>query len=110
MGVFRRARAGYHRPMARRVTSPVFVGRAAELAGLLAAVEAASDGQPSMTLIDGEAGIGKSRLVAELVAGVRDRGPALVLAGGCVQLGESGLPFAPIVEALRSLVGQVPAG
>ncbi len=122
--------------MARRVTSPVFVGRAVELAGLLAAVEAASDGHSSMTLIDGEAGIGKSRLVAELVAEVRDHGEAgepagtedragareraasggsaaspgaLVLAGGCVQLGESGLPFAPIVEALRSLVGQVPA-
>ncbi len=62
--------------MARRVTSPVFVGRAGELAGLLAAVEAASDGHSSMTLIDGEAGIGKSRLVAELVAGVRDRGQA----------------------------------
>src|SRR4249920_3372567 len=102
--------------MSGRVTSPVFVGRRAELAGLEAAIDAAADGQPSLTLVDGEAGIGKSRLIAELVASVRadgrqpadDRGPdALVLAGSCVPLGDSGLPFGPIVEILRSLVAQI---
>ena len=102
--------------MSGRVTSPVFVGRRVELAELEAAVAAAAEGQPSLTLVDGEAGIGKSRLIAELVASLRadgrasadDRGPAtLVLAGSCVPLGDSGLPFGPIVEILRSLVGQV---
>jgi predicted ATPase len=30
-----------------------------------------------------------------------------VLAGGCVPLGEEGLPFAPVTEALRGLAGQL---
>ena len=93
--------------MSRAVTSPVFVGRTVELEALLAAVAAGADGHPSMVLVDGEAGIGKSRLIAELVARARADRPVLVLAGGCVQLGDGGLPFAPIVEALRSLLGQV---
>ena len=104
--------------MAGRVTSPVFVGRRAERARLLGTFQQASDGRPSLVLVDGEAGIGKSRLVAELVeevgadvpgpAGVStDGAAALVLAGSCVALGDTGLPFAPIVEALRGLVGRL---
>ena len=62
--------------MSGRVTSPVFVGRRVELAELEAAVAAAADGQPSLTLVDGEAGIGKSRLIAELVASLRADGRA----------------------------------
>jgi ATP/maltotriose-dependent transcriptional regulator MalT len=93
--------------MAGRVSSPVFVSRRGELAALAAAFGRAMEGQPSMVLIAGEAGIGKSRLVGELVHADRDGSARLALAGGCVRLGDTSLPFAPIVEVLRSLVAQV---
>jgi MoxR-like ATPase len=62
---------------ARTGLSPVMVGRAEELVRLRAL--AASNDHPAVALISGEAGIGKTRLVAELVATLD---PALpVLAG-----------------------------
>ncbi len=86
---------------ARRV-SPVLVGREAEAGVLLGALEVAAGGLPQVVLVGAEAGGGKSRLVGEVTARVRDR--ALVLAGGCVVLGAAGLPYAPITAALRELV------
>ncbi len=86
-----------------RVSSPLFIGRQAELQTLIEAVEHASAGDAGVVLIGGEAGIGKTRLIDEI--GWRSQyGGALVLEGGCVSLGDGGgLPFAPIVEALRRL-------
>ena len=43
-----------------------FVGRGEEFAWLLAALEQAEQGQPAMVLVAGEAGVGKTRLLAEL--------------------------------------------
>ena len=94
--------------MARRLSSPVFVGRTNELHTLVAAADAAASGETAVVLVGGEAGVGKSRLVAEAAAGLRSRG-WLVLAGGTVALGDDGLPFGPIVEALRALVRDVDA-
>jgi DNA-binding CsgD family transcriptional regulator len=78
-----------------RVVSPVLIGRAAELERLVAAAVAA----PSVTVVEGEAGIGKSRLVAELAARPELAGLRL-LKGGCGQVREP-FPLGPIVEALR---------
>jgi predicted ATPase len=64
--------------VARRVSSPSFVGRAAELAALRGALERAETGVPGVALVAGESGVGKSRLLAELAAVARDGG-ALVL-------------------------------
>ena len=50
--------------MASRVSSPVFVGRADELGELVAAMAGARAGTPGLVLVGGEAGVGKSRLVA----------------------------------------------
>ena len=50
----------------------VFVGRAAELAVLEAAAAAARGGQPKVVLVEGEAGIGKSTLLARFAAGLAD--------------------------------------
>ena len=75
------------------------------LAGAFAGV---ADGTPGMLLLGGEAGAGKSRLVAEFTAQVRGR--ALVLAGGCIDLGRTGLPYAPFMAALLELVRQRGAG
>ena len=86
--------------MATRVTSTRFVGRAAELAELRAALEASSAGKPSLALVAGESGVGKSRLASELTETARASG-ARVLSGDCVELGEGELPYAPLVGALR---------
>ena len=92
--------------MARRLTSPIFVGRSEELKTLLSTADSAADGHPALILIGGEAGVGKSRLVEEAVARL-SADSWLVIEGGAVALGEDGLPFGPIVEALRSLARQV---
>jgi len=95
--------------MGGRVASPTFVGRIEELELLEAARVRAADADPAVVLVGGEAGVGKTRLVGELVARCPTDGTR-VLVGGCVPVGEGGLAYAPIVEALRALVGDVGAG
>ena len=86
-----------------RVSSPIFVGRGAELERLADALNLATNQRPATRLVGGDAGIGKTRLVNEFVAGARSSG-AHVLIGDCLQLGETGLPYAPFVGALRPLL------
>src|SRR4051812_3399898 len=85
----------------RRVASAGFVGRAAEVAELDAALRRAVGGEACAVLVGGESGVGKSRLVGELAARARGSG-ARVLSGDCVDLGTE-LPYAPLVAALREL-------
>jgi DNA-binding CsgD family transcriptional regulator len=87
--------------------STALVGRDAELAALDAALRQVSDGRPSAVLIGGPAGIGKSRLVGEFAARVRDAGAARVLTGYCLELSAEGLPFAPFTGILRELVREI---
>jgi len=82
--------------------SPTFVGRVEELELLEAARVRAADGEPAVVLVGGEAGVGKTRLIAELTARCGADGTR-VLVGGCVPVGDGILPYAPIVEALRAL-------
>ena len=90
-----------------RVSSPIFVGRGAELERLADALELAANHRPATRLVGGDAGIGKTRLVSEFVAGARSSG-AQVLIGDCLQLGETGLPYAPFVGALRPVLRSLP--
>lgn len=83
-----------------RVSSPILIGRQAELAELRAAVDAADSGAGGPVLIAGEAGIGKSRLVSEFARWAQDNGHR-VLAGACVDLSAEVAPYAPILQALR---------
>jgi DNA-binding NarL/FixJ family response regulator len=94
--------------MGGRVASLAFVGRVEELGVLEAAQGRAANGEPAVVLVGGEAGIGKTRLVAELTDRSRALG-ARVLVGGCLPAGGDGLPYAPIVEALRPLPGELGA-
>jgi DNA-binding CsgD family transcriptional regulator/tetratricopeptide (TPR) repeat protein len=88
--------------MGERFSGP-FVGRAAELERLDAALGRAAGGAPAAVLVGGEAGLGKSRLVAEFALRARGSG-ARVLGGWCIQVGEEALPYAPFSDALRPLV------
>jgi DNA-binding CsgD family transcriptional regulator/tetratricopeptide (TPR) repeat protein len=94
--------------MGGRVASPTFVGRIEELQTLEAARVRAANGDPAVVLVGGEAGVGKTRLVAELTNQWATDGTR-VLVGGCVPVGEGALPYAPIVEALRALLAEVGA-
>jgi ATP/maltotriose-dependent transcriptional regulator MalT len=89
--------------MTTRMTSARFVGRSGQLAELEAALRDASEGRPSLALVGGESGVGKSRLADELKRHARASG-ARVLSGDCVELGEDELPYAPLLSALRPLV------
>ena len=84
-----------------------FVGRAEELDRLEQALRSAAQGTPTTVLVGGDAGMGKTRLIAEFAAGARDRG-ALVLQGACLELGEQGLPYAAVSEAMRGLDAALP--
>src|SRR5215210_2439367 len=89
--------------MATRMTSARFVGRAVELTELQAAFRDAARARPSLVLVGGESGVGKSRLADELKRHARETG-ARVLSGDCVELGDDELPYAPLLSALRPLV------
>ena len=80
------------------------VGREPEMARLRTALESAVSGRGECFAIVGEAGVGKSRLVAELVAEAAQRG-LRVLLGRCYEA-EHILPFGPWVAALRA--GHIP--
>ena len=86
-----------------RISSPRFVGRGKELAWLDGAL---ASGGPRTLLLGGEAGIGKTRLLAEFGARAQAAG-ARVLTGSCLHVGAGTLPYAPVSQALRQLVRQV---
>jgi predicted ATPase/class 3 adenylate cyclase len=67
-----------------------FVGRAHELARALAAWESAAHGLGKVLLVTGEPGVGKTRLVAQLTAGIT--GPAAGRMRGVVATGSGGVP------------------
>ena len=90
--------------MTRRRGASSFVGRAEQLDRLEQALRSAQQGIPTTVLVGGEAGIGKTRLIGEFTARARERG-ALVLEGACLELGQHGLPYAAVSEALRGLDG-----
>ncbi len=62
-------------------------------------LEASAEGAAGVALVGGDAGIGKTRLVTELVAEARQRG-FHVLVGQCAELGDA-LPYLPLADALR---------
>ena len=81
------------------VSRPELVGREREQRLLLDAVEQTIGGQGGLALVSGEAGIGKTTLVEDLLEQAAERG-ALVLSGGCYDLTTTP-PYGPWVEILR---------
>ena len=97
-------RVDAHAPPIDRWLDAPLVGRRAELAHLDAALaRVAASGRAELVTVLGEAGIGKTRLVAEL--GRRGAPDARVLSGRCPSYGE-GMTFWP----LRQVVAQAANG
>jgi len=85
------------------------VGRAPEVRALTAALERAGRSQPGVVLVAGDAGVGKTRLLAEVAERAAEAG-ATVLVGHCLDVGGVGLPYLPFTEALRPLTADGAAG
>ncbi|UPK76426.1 AAA family ATPase [Nocardioidaceae bacterium SCSIO 66511] len=84
------------------------VGRDAELARLTALTGISGDeASGGSVLLSGDAGVGKSRLLGELVrlAGAADR---RVLLGHCLDFGDSALPYLPFTEVFGALAASEP--
>ena len=89
------------------VVCPVLVGRATTLDVLAGLVDRVAGGAGGMAVIAGEAGIGKSRLVAEARARAAGR-ELLVLEGDCFPQ-DRACPYAPLLDVLRGcFAGQLP--
>lgn len=84
------------------MSGPELVGRDTELAAL----ESLLPG-PGLVVVDGDAGVGKTRLVRAFTG--RATASATVLAGGCLQF-EADIPYAPFAEALPALFGEAASG
>ena len=85
-------------PLAAAVDRHALVGRGVELAYLERCWREATDGQRALVLLAGDAGIGKTRLAAELGRRAHDGG-AVVLYGRFDE--ETLTPYQPVVEMLR---------
>ena len=87
-------------------SSPVFVARTAEIELLDAALARAAAGRPSVVVLGGEAGIGKTRLLEEFKARVRDG--AVVVIGRCFPDSADDSPYGSFADLFRDLVRQTP--
>jgi class 3 adenylate cyclase len=89
----------------RRIDAP-FVGRAEELRHLRQAYDAAqATGACRLVTVTGAPGIGKSRLVRELVTSVGNE--ARIVVGRCLSYGE-GITYWPLAEIMRQVGGADP--
>jgi DNA-binding CsgD family transcriptional regulator/tetratricopeptide (TPR) repeat protein len=79
------------------------VGREAELAELDALWQEACDGRSAAVVVSGEAGIGKTRLIAECMERTAAQ-RSVVMCGMCVPIISGGLPYGPLLEAVRRLL------
>jgi DNA-binding CsgD family transcriptional regulator/tetratricopeptide (TPR) repeat protein len=87
--------APFHKP----VVCPVLIGRVHDLATLHALIDKAKSGTGQVVLLSGEAGIGKSRLVAEVKTYAASHDVQL-LQGSCFPT-DHAIPYAPLLDFLR---------
>ncbi|SDZ11356.1 helix-turn-helix transcriptional regulator [Herbiconiux ginsengi] len=88
-----------------QTTSPLLIGRENDLDSLRTAVRESRTGSTRTVVVSGEAGIGKTRLVAEFLDHVPS--DSIVLRGQCIDLDRDAPPYAPIVAPLRALVAEL---
>jgi predicted ATPase len=85
------------------VTDSVFVGREQELSELMENLEQAKQGNGRLVVVEGEAGIGKTRLIHELARIAMEQGFEATY-GRCLSLQQAD-PYAPFVDALGDRLG-----
>ena len=83
------------------LSSPILVGRERELEQLAQAWRAAHQGRGQFVMVSGDAGVGKSRLLAEFRASVQQH-PIAVVTGSCFEA-DASFPYALLIDALRAL-------
>ena len=83
------------------IICPVFIGRVSERDALYRLIDRTRSGQGQVALVCGEAGIGKSRLVAEAKAYAAAHDFLLLLEGQCFQT-DGAFPYAPLLDLFRS--------
>jgi predicted ATPase len=94
----------FHKPL----VCPVLIGREQELTTLRLLTDRAKSGQGQVALVSGEAGIGKSRLVAEVKTSAAAH-DFLLVQGSCFPT-DHAISYAPLLDLLRSfLTGQLSA-
>src|SRR5258706_15561253 len=89
-------------PFERSMVCPVLIGRAPQLDALERRIALARVGHGQVCLIVGEAGIGKSRLLAEISAHAAKQGFA-IFQGRCFEP-DRALPYAPLLDLLRAFL------
>ncbi len=95
-------------PLESPIVCPVLVGRAPVLTALHRSLDEARAGNGQIALLAGEAGIGKSRLLRELMEQAWSLG-LMVMQGHCIEF-ERALPYAPLLDLLRASFAVHPAG
>src|SRR5579863_2501141 len=89
------------------IMCPVLIGRVHDLTHLRLLIDRAKSGRGQVALISGEAGIGKSRLVAEAktYAAAHD---FLLAQGSCFPT-DHAIPYAPLLDLVRSFLSSHPS-
>jgi class 3 adenylate cyclase len=102
VAAFRLLEAASAPPVLRPLDAPL-VGREREIAVLNAMLDhAVADRGCTLVTILGAAGVGKSRLCAEFIASLGNRGRAVI--GRCLSYGD-GIAFWPVREVMEALAG-----
>lgn len=83
------------------IICPVLIGRVHDLTHLRLLADRVRSGRGQVALVAGEAGIGKSRLVAEAKAYAATHDFSLLLEGHCFQT-DSAFPYAPLLDLFRA--------
>jgi len=94
--------------MDKSVICPIIIGRTREIAALYSLINVDRSEQVQAAIISGEAGTGKSRLVAEARSYAEAQG-FMPLQGSCFQA-DTSYPYAPLLDLLRAFfVNQISA-
>lgn len=90
------------------VVSTTFIGRVPQLTALERRLIEVTSGKSQVVLITGEAGVGKSRLVAE-VARKAEQHNWQIAQGRCFE-SDIVFPYAPLIDLLRTCLARHPTG
>ena len=85
------------------VVCPTLVGRESQVAAVRRVLTRAREGNGTVALIVGEAGVGKSRLLRVMTEEARTAG-FFVLHGACFEA-ERSIPYAPLLDLARLFAG-----